>query len=215
MNILNKMFDKIYVIVSFATQNRYHDFNKKLKSEQIDVEWIVAPKQKYFLQQWSDDAPNLPGNWSHQSAFESIFLKSKLLELNNVLILEDDVIFDNQYLEKFERYYLTVPDDWQVLNMGYHFHSIQVESDIYYKFNHDGFLIGTHAIAYKNETFNTILNELDTCTYPIDIFLSKYIYKKFNTYVAAEKMFYQSSYRSYEGDKDASYKKYISAVDNK
>jgi len=70
-------------------------------------------------------------------------------------------------------------------------------------------------MAYKNNTFDIILNEIDTCKYPIDIFLNNNIYKKFNTYVATEKLFYQSSYRSYEGDKDASYKKYKSGVDNK
>jgi hypothetical protein len=108
-----------------------------------------------------------------------------------------------------------VPEDWQILNMGYHFHSTYVVSPIYYKYNHESNVIGTHAIAYKNDSLNIILHELDTCTYPFDIFLSRRIYNKFNTYVASEKIFYQSSYRSYEGDKDASYKKYISAIDDK
>lgn len=215
MNILNKTFDKIYVIGSFATQNRYNDINNKLKEEQIDIEWVIAPKKKYFLQQWTDDAPNLRGNWSHQSAIESIFLKSKLIGLHNFLILEDDVVFDDYYINKFQTFYSTVPEDWQILNMGYHFHSTQVESNIYYKFDCGSNLIGVHAMAYKNNTFDIILNEIDTCKYPIDIFLNNNIYKKFNTYVATEKLFYQSSYRSYEGDKDASYKKYKSGVDNK
>jgi GR25 family glycosyltransferase involved in LPS biosynthesis len=215
MNVLNKIFDKIYVIGSFATQNRYHDFNNKLKNEQIDVEWIVAPKKKYFLQQWTEESPNLPGAWSHQSVVESIFLKNKLLGLNNFLILEDDVVFDNFYINKFQTFYSSVPEDWQILNIGYHFHSNQVESNIYYKFDYGSNLIGTHAIAYKNDTINIILNELDTCTYPYDIFLNNNIYKKFNTYVSTEKIFYQSSYRSYEGDKNANYKKYISGIDDK
>ena len=215
MNILNKTFDKIYVIGSFATQNRYNDINNKLKEEQIDIEWVIAPKKKYFLQQCTDDAPNLRGNWSYQSAIESIFLKSKLIGLNNFLILEDDVVFDDTYINKFQTFYSSVPEDWQILNMGYHFHSKQVESNIYYKFDCGSNLIGAHAMAYKNNTFDIILNEIDTCKYPIDIFLNNNIYKKFNTYVATEKLFYQSSYRSYEGDKDASYKKYKSGVDNK
>jgi len=215
MNILNKTFDKIYVIGSFATQNRYNDFNNKLKEEQIDIEWVIAPKKKYFLQRWTEESPNLPGAWSHQSVVESIFLKSKLLGLNNFLILEDDIIFDDHYINKFQAFYSTVSDNWQILNMGYHFHSKQVESNIYYKFDCGSYLIGTHAIAYKNDTFDIILNELDICQHPFDIFLNNCIYNKFNTYVATEKMFYQSSYRSYEGDKNANYKKYVSGIDDK
>jgi GR25 family glycosyltransferase involved in LPS biosynthesis len=215
MNILNKTFDKIYIIGSFATQSRYNDLHNKLNKEKIDVEWVIAPKKKYFLQHWTVESPNLPGNWSHQSAFESIFLKSKAIGLNNFLILEDDVIFDEHYINKFQTFYSSIPDDWQILNMGYHFHSIHVDADIYYKFNHDGYLIGTHANAYKNDTFNIILDEFEKCTCPVDIFLSNNVYKKLNTYASTEKIFYQSSYRSYESDKDANYKKYLSEIDSK
>lgn len=214
MNILNQCFDKIYVIGSFATQNRYNDFSVKLNEEKIDVEWVVAPKKKYFLQTWTEESPNLPGNWSYQSAFESIFLKSKLLGLDSFLILEDDVVFDDDYISKFQTFYSSIPNNWEILNMGYHFHSIKVDTNIYYKFNHDGYLIGAHANAYKKDAFNIILDEVEKCMYPMDIFLSNHVYKKTNTYVAIEKMFYQSSYRSYEGDKGESYKKYKSGVAN-
>jgi hypothetical protein len=215
MNILNKIFNKIYVIGSFATQNRYYDLKSILDEQEINVELVIAPKQKYFTFGESDDSPNMPGNWSYQSAFESIFLKSKLLGLDNFLILEDDIVLAPDYIEKFERYYNTIPKDWQILHMGYHIHSTNFDNGIYHKFEGDMTAIGAHAVVYKKDVFDPILELVETNTLPMDIFLNNTPYKVYNTYVAREKMFYQSSYRHYEADKFFFYKKYPSAVDLK
>jgi len=215
MNILNKTFDKIYLISSFLTQNRYYHLKPILDEQEINVEVVVAPKQKYFTFDVTDSSPNMPGNWSYQSAFESIFLKSKLLNLNNFLILEDDIVFAPDYIEKFERYYSTIPTDWQILHMGYHFYSTNFNDGIYHKFEGDMTAIGAHAVVYKNDVFDPILELVEKNTLPMDLFLNNTPYKVYNTYVAREKIFYQSSYRHYEEDKNFFYKKYPSAVDLK
>jgi hypothetical protein len=215
MNILNKTFDRIYLITSFPTINRYYDLKPILDEQEIQVDVVIAPKQKYFTFDVTDSSPNMPGNWSYQSAFESIFVKSKLLNLNNFLILEDDIVLAPDYIEKFTRYYNTIPKDWQILHMGYHFCSTNFNDGIYHKFEGDMTAIGAHAVVYKNDVFDPILELVETNKIPIDLFLNFNLYKDYNTYVAREKMFYQSSYRHYEGDKTFFYKKYPSAVDLK
>lgn len=215
MNILNKTFDRIYLITSFSTINRYYDLKPILDDQEIEVDVIVATKKKYFTRLVSDHSPNVPGNWSYQSAFESVFLKSKLLGLNNFLIFEDDIVFDDTYVDKFQRYYSTIPKDWQILHMGYHIDSTYFSNKIYHEFLHDMSAIGAHAVVYKKDVFDSILDLVELNKKPIDLFLNHNIYTKYKTYVADEKIFYQSSYRHYERDKNYPYKKYPSAVDLK
>lgn len=216
MNILNKYFNKIYVITSFPTEERFFNLNEKLKNENLNVEWIIAPKQKYFVNNpWTEEQPNLPGNWSYQSAFESIFLKSKLLKLDNFLILEDDIFFVESYNSKLETIFLEIPNDWQILHLGYHYASTYV-NDIYFsKFQNNMKAIGAHAVVYKNDVYDYILDTVENCTIPIDLYLNKFVYPFFKTYTLNEQIFYQSSYRHYELDKFEFYKKYKSAVDLK
>ena len=46
MNILNKHFNKVYIISSYATQNRLDELMLILKKENIDLEVVIAPKKK-------------------------------------------------------------------------------------------------------------------------------------------------------------------------
>lgn len=97
--------------------DRFVSLNEKLKTENMDVELIISPKQKYFTKPWTEQEPNLTGNWSYQSAFESIFLKSKLLDLDMFFILEDDIFFAENYIDKFTNFYSKIPTDWQILHL--------------------------------------------------------------------------------------------------
>ena len=73
-------------------------------------------------------------------------------------------------------------------------------------------IVGTHAVAYKNNTVNFILNSIEGSVYPIDWFLSRNVYSNFNVYIPIDKIFYASSYRDYETDKNEFYKKYKSEI---
>lgn len=213
MNILNKYFHKIYIITSFSTEERFLNLNENLINQKIDAEWIVAPKQKYFINPKTKNDDNLPGNWSYQSAFESVFLKSKLLKLENFLILEDDIFFVENYNLKLEKILLEIPTDWQILHLGYHYASTYANDVSFSKFENNMKAIGAHAVVYKNVVFDYILNTVENCTMPIDLYLNNDVYPVFKTYMLNTRIFYQSSYRHYESDKFEFYKKYKSAVD--
>jgi GR25 family glycosyltransferase involved in LPS biosynthesis len=59
-----------------------------------------------------DISPILAGNLSHQEVLKSI----KPGEM--VLILEDDALFTDDFLEKFDEYMAELPSDWDIFYLG-------------------------------------------------------------------------------------------------
>lgn len=214
MNVLNQFFEKLYIISSVATQNRIPDLVNFLNGESIDYELIIAPKKKYFHDHNNENLWVGKGNFSLISANESIFLKEFYLHSKSFCILEDDISFDTDYKEKLNLLFNNLPDNWEILNLGYHSHSFTPFNNNlpYYKLKTDEEIVGTHFVAYKNNTMSYILEKIESNKYPIDWFLSKTIYPNFNTYMCVDKIFYASSYREYESDKDMFYKKYKSSI---
>lgn len=214
MNILNKFFDKIYFVSSFSTQNRINDLSQFLKIHDINYELVIAPKKKYFGD-YNDEKLWLgKGAFSLLSANESIFLKEFYIKSKSFCILEDDIWFDLNYKDKLNFLFEQLPNEWEILNLGYH-KNTPVFSDInipYYKLKRNDEIVGTHFLAYKNININYILEKIESNIYPMDWFLSKAIYPNFNTYTCTDKIFYASSYREYESDKSEFYKKYKSQI---
>lgn len=211
MNILNESFDKIYLITSYSTTNRLPELLSFLNKENIEVELVVAPKKQYFTPD-----PNLhktKGTYSHLSAVESIFLKESFIKSNSFCILEDDIFFANNYVDKLNLFLQKLPQDWQILNLGFNEYTTAVfkSQDTLYKLQSGDRICGSHFIAYKHDTVSFMLDRLSTCGYPMDWFLCDDVYSNFNTYVCLTPIFYAMSYREHENDKHLFfYKKYLS-----
>jgi len=216
MNVLNKYFNNVYVISSYTTHSRLSDLLPFLDNENIQYELIIAPKKKYFKPDYDKTLVN-EGAQSLISANESIFLKEKFNKSDTFCIIEDDVFFVDNYIDKLSILFKKLPVDWDILNLGYHEHTpINFklnENDVYYKLNVGEEIVGSHFIVYKQHVVQSLLDSIETCTVPMDWFLSKTICPNFSTYICTDKIFYQSSYRSYELDKNESYKKYKSEIE--
>jgi hypothetical protein len=217
MNVLNKSFSKIYIISSYATQNRLNDLLPFLNDENISYELVISPKKKYFKDAVDDNSLMEMGSYSLLSVNESIFLKESYIKSDSFLIFEDDVSFDMNYIEKLKLFINQIPKNWDIINVGYHAHNNHLHSkfsefDNIYNLQDKEEIVGTHAVAYKNNTVNFILNSIETSIYPLDWFLSKNVYPNFNVYIPVDKIFYASSYRNYETDKNEFYKKYKSEI---
>jgi len=212
MNILNKFFDKIYIITSYPTQNRLNDLISFLNTECISYELIVAPKKKYFKPDYDKTLVNESAQ-SLISANESILLKEKVIQSKSFCVIEDDIYFDKNYYDKSILFFANIPSDWEILNLGYHKNtSLLYNNTLYYKLKQNEEIVGTHFVAYKNNVLNYMLEKIDINIYPMDWFLTKTIYSNFNTYTCIDKIFYASSYRDYESDKNEYYKKYKSEI---
>lgn len=216
-NILNDIFEKIFVIISHDTLDRLDELTAFFSSENIEFEFIVSPRKKYFSTHINKDIDMGNGAISLLCANESIFMRSRICSYNSILVFEDDIRFIDDYKSKILNFYQNLPTDWEILNLGYHICS-NIEMDIptqpiVGKFtNLESRLIGTHAMAYTNITFNSILEGLNINDLPFDLFLLNNIYGKFNTYYPTTRIAIASSYREYESDKFADYKKYKSSI---
>jgi len=214
MNVINQFFEKVYIISSDSTRNRIPDLLDFLKTENINYELIFAPKKKYF-NDYNDEKLWLgKGAFSLISANESIFLKELYLKSKSFCILEDDIWFDINYEEKLNLFFNNIPNDWEIFNLGYHKNTFTPFNNnlLHYKLKNDEEIVGTHFVAYRHNTINYILEKIESNLYPMDWFLSKTIYSKFDTYMCTDKIFYASSYREYESDKNEFYKKYKSEI---
>lgn len=213
MNILNQLFGKIYIISSYPTYNRLSTLINFLNDENIKYELVIAPKKKYFKPDYEKTLVN-ESNQSLISANESIFLKEKIVESESFCVIEDDIYFDKNYHDKLISFSTDLPNDWEILNLGYHKNTpVIYNQDLsYYKLKQNEEIVGTHIVVYRKNVVDFLLSSIETCIYPMDWFLTKQIYSNFNTYICTNKIFYASSYREYESDKNEFYKKYKSEI---
>jgi len=210
MNILNESFDKVYLITSYSTCNRLVELLSFFNKENIEVELVVAPKKQYFIPD-----PNLhktPGTYSHLSAVESIFLKESFVKSNSFAVMEDDIFFADDYVDKLKLFFQMLPNDWDVLNLGFHeWTSLKSQdANVVYKLQKEERMCGTHFVAYKHNTVSFMMDKLSVCGYPMDWFLCDEIYSNFKTYACLDQIFYASSYRENENHQHFTYKKYKS-----
>lgn len=204
---MNDVFEKVFVVSSYDTCERLNDLIPLLNKHSIDHQIVIAPKKKYF----SDYIGSLwigSGAVSLISTTESIFLNSIIHKYESICILEDDLFFEYNFDFK------NLPDNWDIINFGYHSHSSLKDkfNNLYSPIKSDDFIIGTHIMSYKNNTFKFIVDNLYKIDSPIDLFFNKIVYKNFNSYLLKTPHFYASSYRHYENDKNCYYKKYKSSI---
>lgn len=206
-SILNTYVEKIYVITCFESYERLNT-NAFITD---DFELIVAPKQTYFTSVSEDYCA---GAVSLASANESIILKSKLKGYKSICIIEDDIYPSENYIEKVQNFFNSV-DNWDILNLGYHAHSTVNglnTDDVYHRVTADDDITGTHCMVYKHTVYDYLLNLYNDNTNPIDWMLSKNVYTKFKSYIPTDKIFYCSSYREKEADRNESYKQFESVI---
>lgn len=213
MNILNQIFNKIYVVTSYPTQNRLSELMSFLNTEHINYELVIAPKKKYFGDYNDQNIWIGKGAFSLLSANESIFLKECYIKSNTFCILEDDIFFDKLYKEKLTTLMEILPSDWQILNLGYHVNSsvLSDHSVVCKKLKEKDYFVGTHIVGYKSNVIESLLNKIDKNAYPIDAFINNNI-SELNIYTSLDKIFYASSFRENEIDKSEFYKRYKSEI---
>ena len=181
MESLNQFFKKIYCINLKSRTDRYDESVIEFKKHKIEVEFIEAVNGKDFFK---------PGINRNAGAYGLILTWIKILEqskdLENILILEDDVMFIDtlkDHLFKLK----DLPKDWSMLFLGGNhlfnkgtFIPVTVKfdklsKDNYKQLNHElcktTWTQTTHAVALNNKTINELLNVLKSTNLPIDILL--------------------------------------------
>ncbi len=85
---------------------------------------------------------------------------------SSVLILEDDVVFDNNFSEQFIDFISKVPEDWDMLYLGGNHQRppIEVNAPV-----HRVQVFSTHAYAVKASLFPRVIKLLEDATIPLDV----------------------------------------------
>jgi GR25 family glycosyltransferase involved in LPS biosynthesis len=179
MNVLNKYFDKIYVITAKQHQNRICYIKKLFKNENIIFDFHYAVDVDYLNKQILKDyveyiesinnSPVVPPSMYCISATIShlqILNSFKYSDYSNVLIFEDDVYFADNYQEKLELFINNVPNDWDILNLGQNYTFKQ--NQVSFLSEHVNILknmYGVHSYAFSKNKINHFCNKFNNTIY--------------------------------------------------
>ena len=139
MKNLTDWFDRVYVINCAHRRDRLEETKKHLE------ETRMADNDKvHYYPAIIGDWTTCPADWgsgrgawgclrSHQRILEDVIHARDdrhMMTLDNVLILEDDVIFKDDSLEKLNEFMEVVPDDWGQIYLGGQHRRHPKETDI-------------------------------------------------------------------------------------
>jgi GR25 family glycosyltransferase involved in LPS biosynthesis len=152
--MINDFFKKTYCINLDRRPDRWLTSSELFKKNNIQVERFSA-KDGNEINLPSPYKFELAGTISHLN----VIRKAKDLGLDNVLIFEDDVEFNDSIQEQFNEKIKLVPNDWDMIYFGgNHVKSPQQVNDFVYK------IYWTYAIqmyAVNSKFFDELINFLD------------------------------------------------------
>jgi len=172
MKSLNDFFEKIYCINLDTRTDKWVECEKEFQNLDIKVERFSAINGNPLFK----DGMNLTaGAYGLMLTHQEIMIKVALNNYKNVLILEDDVTFiDNFYTYFFDKI-KSLPEDWDLLYLGgnNHFHqgqfklvtgdpNIVVHKYNYRQLNHElcktTWTQTTHAVSINNKAYGSVLD---------------------------------------------------------
>lgn len=73
-----------------------------------------------FFRGWNSEAYLHSGAESLRLCYASIFAECIYNNIDTIMIFEDDVLFEPDWESKFGLFMQNLPNDWEMLNLGYH-----------------------------------------------------------------------------------------------
>ena len=125
MHVLNRLFSKVFLITTEPPNSRLDYFVEYYNSIDLNYDLRVATNSSYFKKVYDGSFEINEQEQSLESAYASIFYESYYKKLDNIVILEDDNRFVENFEELFLKFYNNTPTDWNFLNisnypLGYH-----------------------------------------------------------------------------------------------
>jgi hypothetical protein len=219
MNIINKHFDKVYVITTSLETERQSYILEYLSKNNIEYNIRVSVPYKflqdyYIKDLWNSEIITNSKNISLCLCYLSIFKECLYNKTYRVLIFEDDIIFENDYIEKFERFMSSIKNEWDILNFGYHYKKFE---DGWKYFEVNEFVSDaevswtTHMVAFNKElTLRNLSDKIINSTMPIDYIINYFTHickclndeRRMVCYIPNEIICKQLSYRDDENKPD-------------
>lgn len=207
MNVLNKYFDKIYVITSYFHKPRIKYINELFKKENIKFDFhyavhpdflnhsvIIGDYLKYLKHiNQIDTLPTSKYRISATISHLQVLRQFQYSEYSNVLVFEDDVSFESDYQDKLINFIENVPTDWDMLNLGINYTYKENDVEKYNQYiNIPKNLYGAHAYAFsknKIEQFCEYLEDTKQLPYGPDLHFIKMYKEGYRCYCPSELIF--------------------------
>jgi hypothetical protein len=183
MHVLNRLFSKVFLITTEPPNSRLEYFVEYYNSIGLNYDLRVATNSSYFKKVYDGSFEINEQEQSLESAYASIFYESYYKKLDNIVILEDDNRFVENFEELFLQFYKNVPDDWDFLNLssyqlGYHKNK---ENYIVTSVNEyvDKIKIkhSSNCTIFRNtNTYKMIADKIVGCKYPVDLVMTDFSY---------------------------------------
>jgi GR25 family glycosyltransferase involved in LPS biosynthesis len=192
--MINNFFEKIYLLNLDKRSDKLEIVSKKLKKRNINFERFSAidGSLSKFDNIWNNIINNYNdfdkklgrkairsrGAMGCMLSIESIILDAKDKKYKNILILEDDIIFNKEFDNRILKI-KNISTDWALIYLGasqYDWNNIKF-------FNEDFYFAektcGTFAFGISSSYYDKILNLIKNYEVPIDTYFGYYFQPKF------------------------------------
>jgi GR25 family glycosyltransferase involved in LPS biosynthesis len=175
--MINEYFKNVYCVNLDKRIDRWQQAQQEFDKHNIKVERFSA------IEGNPDNIQTniLPGHVGCVLSHYNIVKKASELNLDNVLIFEDDVVFCDDLQLNFEEFIKQVPSDWDMLYFGGNHNNepLQQITENVFKIHKT---YTTHAYAIKKTVFPVVLKMFPKMKFEVDVMYST-LQQSFNCYV--------------------------------
>ena len=197
MKTLNDYFDKIYCINLDDRKDRMVDAEKQFHKHDLSVERVPAIKGSNMNLDFPPEIKEGAVGCALSQLFTLKFAKQ--VNARTFLLIEDDIEFDEDLNDKFDKYYSEVPKDWDMLYLGgQHFHGMNLTQVSEHIFKCE-YTLAAHSVAFKHTVYDRFIDKLIDITKPCDVHYAE-SHKEINAYVIVPHLTWQrESHSDIEG----------------
>ena len=200
---INHYFDKIFLLYLKRRDNKAikqlqkHNITNYTLVEGIDgknsinciSEWNKYQKlpplerETHALNGKKRRAIGSTGSWAILKSMYNIIAQAKQKKYSRILILQDDVIFHNNFVEEFRKKLKYIKEDWKLLYLGasqHYWDNIEILNGMFYHAN--GSTDGAFAVGIHCSVYDMILKNISEFLLPFDSGALWEVQKKYSSY---------------------------------
>ena len=195
---IEEYFDKIYILNLERRQDRWNIMKNRLNDKNITscIRYIGIDGNLHYYKCQYDKYSKLPfnkydhlykrkaipssGSWAILLSMHSLLKDAVKNNYKKILVLQDDIIFHNDFNNLFKKKINKISENWKLLYLGasqkkWEKIIINNETDYYNSYNTDG----AFAVGIDCSVFDTLLKEIEKIQAPFDSGALQFIQKKY------------------------------------
>jgi GR25 family glycosyltransferase involved in LPS biosynthesis len=173
-------FDRVYYINLERRTDRRKHVDEQLMKFKLGAARVVA--QDGNLLEWHQNLGLASKYWNKGALGYCLSYQNAIADalqngFQRILVMDDDAVLTDNFLEILQKAYETLPDDWHMLYLAANHNKDSMPTDAErvgpHLFRMKG-SVGSHAIIFNRPSFETILNFASSPYGPLDVFFSVY-----------------------------------------